>query len=411
MPTETAEEVNPGLRALFDVELPEEPTLAKAATDTDATAEFAPEPEKPKPAKPAEPEPTTTETVKPDAAKSDLTARLAPDFAAADETPPAAATEEDHPEVTEEMIKAETDPKRQASLRALGKALQELKNANRDLKSKSSTAPSVDAETKALLEQTQKERDELLARIERANLLDSPKFQKEHLEPRNKEFAQAIAIVKDSGADPAELQHAIGMNGKARVEALDELREKIPSEMMRGRFDRLIESIDNRTADINARLNNAKTEAEQERIQNKVRQQEEFQKIEKTIDALLASARRDLVDVDKFEVLQKVGKPGFELWDEQVDGIDSTARNIALKITPENIGIVAYSAASTDSFRRMFHAERAARIAVENELAEMKGAGPKITQERKAAAPDSSSNGSDTPDIIANLRAGKYQTR
>lgn len=393
----TPETINPSLKALFDIKVAE-------PEETDDFPEKTEDP--PHPAKPTEKETPVAapiEEKKPDA----LTSRLAPDFAAEVEEKPAAEVSTDI-EITEEMIAEEKNPKKQANLRELGKALEQYKKENRDLKSRPAVAPE-ETESKTLLETVTRERDDLLARVERANLLESPKFQRDYLEPRAKEFSNAQGIVKDAGADPAMLTRAISLTGKGRIEALDEIREAIPSDMMKGRFDRLIESIDNRTVEINERLANAKTAAQEQAKQETIQRHETSEKMTKELKSLLGAARSDLLENVKLETLQKVGKPGFEWWDEQVDEIDQVAEEILLKSTPQKAAVAAYLAASAGALRSMFQAERESNKAKDREIAELKGATPRLEADRSRPKPEK--DGIEPDDITARLREGFYKRK
>lgn len=393
-PPVTKETINPKLAALFEVQPVEsgessngnKPTNPPSATEpkVDLVVE---------PAKPAEP------VIDP------LRSKLAPDFPAItaepEQKPPVEA-----PTVTPEMLAAETDPKRRESLRKMGEQLDRYKKEAEELRQKAAT-PIEDAGVKAVLEQVTKERDELLSRIERVNLLESPKFQADHIIPRQKAFDSLAGLVKDYGSDIGALQRAMGSQGKAKIEALDAIREELPSAMLQSRFDRLVEDIENRTTTINEALRNSKQTAEELKRQETLSREERLQQEQKQWEGLLDAAHRNLLENHKLEPLQKVDRPGYEWWNTQADEIRSIAKDILLNATPEKAATAAVLAGSADAFRKMWLAERAAREAGDKELAELKGADPSLRTER--AAQTIEGDPTDSSSIIAGLRAGAYK--
>lgn len=398
----TAADVHPGLAALFELDIPPVAETPPNA-ETDVVEAFHRDTQPPPPEKV---DATKAEEKKLEpVAKSPLTARLAPDFAAA----PAKATDAaptDDAEITEEMIAAEQSPKKQADMRRLGETLTRYKRENADLKTKVNQVPSEDPESKRLLGEAQKQNEDLLERISRLDLTQNPVFQRDFLAPREKEFTDAQQIVKDYAGDVDKLKRAMALpHGTARTEILDELAEGISSPMMRRRFEDHISAIDTKTAAINDKLKNARHEDDNLKREEKANRHEQMVHTEKQLKGLLGSTRRDLVDNMKLEVLQKSGKPDYGWWDSQVDEIDQIAEEVLLKSTPEKAAVAAYLAASCGAYRSMFQAERDARMALEKELAEFRGAYPKTEAERKASVDTS---GIDPNDILANLKAGKY---
>lgn len=387
----TKETINPRLAALFDVKPVES---EESPNGTEPTA-VTPPPAAAPVAEPAKPEATTTDA---------LRSKLAPDFPAVTVEPEKPAVET--PTVTPEMLAAETDPKRKESLRKMGEQIDRFKKENEELRQKTA-APAEDAGVKALLEQVTKERDDLLARVERVSLLDSPKFQADHIIPRQKTFDSLVGLVKEYGSDAGTLQRAMGLQGKGRIEALDAIREELPSAMLQSRFDRLVEDIENRTTTINEALRNSKQTAEELRRQETLSREERLQQEHKQWKGLLDAAHRNLLENHKLEPLQKVDRPGYEWWNTQADEILSIAEDILLKATPEKAATAAVLAGSADAFRKMWLAERAAREAGDKELAELRGADPSLSSERPA--PKVEGETTDSSSIVARLRAGDYK--
>lgn len=359
------------------------------------------EPEKP-PVKPkVEPETPAVATVE-EPKKTDLASRLAPDFAA--QAKPDVPVET--VKITDEMIAAAKTPKAQADMRKFRESYERLEKENAELKAKPPVPE--DAETRMLYEAVRKERDELLEKVERANLYESPKFQQEHLVPRQKSFDRLYNIVKESGADPTSLQRALSMTpGKVRVETLDEIRAEIGSEMLKGQFDRLVEDIDSRTAEINEKVRNAKQTAQELKHAEALTREQQNAKITQEFETFLAAARRDSAQNIMPELFTKVDDPDLAWWNETIDRDDKVAREALFEITPQKAAYAAVFASKLGTVLEMWRNERKAREAVEKENRELKGADATLTADRRA--PKVEGDGIDTTDILARLHSGAYK--
>lgn len=409
MPVETAEpppttsappEKIARLTALFDipndlVDAPD-PAMPPAKEST------------PPPAKEPEKQPVAAPDAKPaEPTKDAVTSRLAPDFSkkADDPASPAAAPDAELADL-EQAIKDAPTEKARVDLGRFRDQLKSAKEEVRQLKARP-PAPAEDPQTPTLIAELTKERDELLGKVERYNLLDSPKFQKEFIQPRQKAFQTAESIVKEAGGDAALLQRAMALGGKARTELLDEIRESIPSEMMKGRFDRQIEAIDAKTAEINEKLADSKRALEESRRDETVQTHEQRQKQVKQLEGLLGSALSDLEENLGLAVLKKTGKPEFQWHDDNVDKIKALAKEIYLDATPEKAAYASVAAAAFDTVYAWWEAERQANQAKDQIIAELRGAEPSITAERQAAKVDG--DASDAESITARLRDGAYR--
>lgn len=396
-PPPTKTEAPASLKALFQI-----PSDLAEPTEPEVVPEV--EPETP-PIKPSvEPKTPPVVPVEEPKKKDDLTSRLAPDFATL-ETKPEVPVEPPL-KITDEMIAGAKTPKAQADMRKFRESYERLEKEVAELKARPAI-PAEDTETKTLLEMTKKERDDLLARLGRYDLQATPAFQEKYMKPRQQKFNDAYALVKESGGNPDALAGAMSLAGTPRIEALEEIAESIPGKMMRGRFERLIEGIDADSRIINEKLANAKREAEEEAKNEIIRRHENNEKTTRELKSLLGAARSSLLENSKLETLVKVGKPEFEWWDKQVDEIDEVAEEILLKSTPQKAAVAAYLAASAGAFRSMYQSERAARLAVEQENRELKGAEPNLTRER--IAPKIEGDGVEPADILARLQSGVYK--
>lgn len=374
-----------GLQAILDKHLP----TASSETPTEATEAVEAKPEK------------VVEEKKPEPAKDkkpSLLDRLAPDIT---EKPAETAPVVD--EIPEESPHAKTEKAREDH-RKWRKTHVALQEEVKSLRAKVAS-PAVDTGALAQIEQLTKEKQALAERLERTDLMSSPKFQNEFILPRNKMFEDAQGLLKDAGVDPALLSQALGMNGRARITAMDSILEEIPSQMLKDRFGRLIDGLDAKNRDINEQLKNAHTNLEQMTREEKAAEHAKFLGMEKQILAGLEQCGRDLADKMGIELLHKTGQKNYEWWDKQKDEIDSLAREIATKSTPDKIPIISYYAAMFGPQREMWKSERARAEAAEAENRELKGVEPTLGEDKRASKeiPDDADFKSV---ILGKLRAG-----
>jgi hypothetical protein len=246
-----------------------------------------------------------------------------------------------------------------------------------------------------------------LARLERYDLQAHPAFQEKYLKPRQQKFDDAYNLVKEAGGNPEELRRAMSLVGESRIEALEGIAESIPHQMMKGRFERLIEGIDADSRVINEKLANHRQTIQEEEKNETIRRHETNEKMAKEWKSLLGAARTDLMENVKLEALVKVDRPGFEWWNNQIDEDDAVAEEILLKSTPQKAAVAAVLASKCGTYRSMWQAERELTKAQAKEIAELKGAEPTLTRERIAAKAEG--DGVAPDDIISRLRAGGYK--
>lgn len=403
-PPETATPVttgtlNPELAKLFKVKVPDEPAPAAAPETKPNASPPAVPPEKEVPA-------AAPADAKPEAAKPDVNSRLAPDFS---KKPDAAASAAPDAELAEldAAIEVAPTPKAKADLAKFRGQLAELKKENATLKSRPAAAPEAESDYKALYEDTKKALEDASARIERTNLFESPKFINEHLAPRQKQFDRLSSMVKEAGGDPTALSRAIGMSGKGRIDALDEIRADIGSEMLKGQFDRIIEDIDARTVVINDKVHNAKATAQELQKSELLSREEQNAQQFKQFEGLLSHAERDAAENFMPELFQKVDHPDFAWWNEGIERDRKVAREALFEATPQKAAYAAVFASKAGTLYDMWKAEREASKAKDGIIAELRGAGPSLSAERASAKVDTEPATSDS--ILTKLQSGHYK--
>ncbi len=372
----------------------------------------APEPEDGEPPTPPEPEPAPEKT-----STQKTTLRLAPDM---DQPVPETKPAVPEFEITEEMIKAEKSPKKQADMRKAGEAIQKLRGEIARL-SQQPAQPVEDPGLSAVLEQQKAQISDLSSRLERRNAIDHPIFQQNFVQPRNQMAAQAVETVKEAGADADAFERALSLPGKHRTEALDDIVGSVDSHVLRARLERLIDGIDTKDREIAAALKDAKGLNERMAHDQKIAQHQMLQQQEKQLLSILDAVEHGLTEgldapdgtKTKLEVLQKVNRKGYEWWDTQVDEIRETAREILLKGTPQKIATAAVLAASCGAYKSLYENERKARIAAEKRNEASSDAEPDLKDRRSATT--TSTEFSPDEDItkvaLARLKRGDFNPR
>jgi hypothetical protein len=366
-----------------------------------------------------DPKPEVAEQpAKPETADSKSTLRLAPDFEAPEPKPEVAVPEI---EITDEMIDAEKSPKKQADMRKFRDALTALKGEVARLKEQPAAKPAEDAGLSAVVEQQRQQLADMSARLERQNAVAHPIFQQQFVQPRDAMFAQASETVKEAGGDVEAFERAMTLNGKNRTAALDEVVGNVESHILRTRLERLIDGIDSKEREINAALKDAKGLNEKMARDEKIARHEMIQRQEKELVSMLeATESRFLEGLDspeggkvKLEVLQKVGRKGYEWWDEQADDIRATAREILLKGTPQKIATAAVLAASCGAYKSLYENERRARMAAEKRNQAQDDAEPDLKDRRQTngAADEFGPDANITDVALARLRRGDFNKR
>lgn len=396
-------EMPEGLRNLLDRVLPSE---SGSDTGEQIEADDPPTEEKPET---EEKTPAKVEEKKAVHVQPDPASRLAPDLTI---KPGEKSGLEEHAVTDAELKELDTliegakSEKQKVDLRKFRVLLQNTISENATLKAKPA-APAEDTGQQAMIEKLRTQNHELLARIERVDLAASPKFQRDFVQPRNKLFAEAKTVLKDAGADPEALDQAMGLMGKARIDAFDAIVESIPSQTLRDRFGRLIDGVDAKNREINEALGNARKNSEQNKKQEMIANHEAILKQEAELKTALAIARRDLAENAKIPVLQKTGDPNYAWWDKIVDEVDVTAEFFMLKATPEMLPKIAYGAAMVDPLLDMFHSERKARLAAEKRLAAIEGAEPGLGEDKRKPKDSEVSDDADIKTaVFARLRSG-----
>ena len=329
------------------------------ATPPPDTATPAAEPEK----KPEEKKP-----------EDDFTSLLAPDFSDPTVAPP--VSQEDHPQITDEMIEATPGEKGKADMRRFRENYNKVINENRELRQKADNG----GVSNEVVVQLQGENKELLERIERINLIESPRFQAEKIMPRKKIYDQAVELLTEAEIDPTLLAKAMPLRGRARADVMDEITEGITSNTMQKKFLGMVDRMDEMTDDINQALSNARLQNEELRKKDTIERHQNGEKSVAEMRNLLAAQSSRLST--EIEFLKKSSNPNHTQWNNDIEQVHKVAEHILLNASPEEAATSSLLAPMALMVLKYYRHERNARKAAEKALAERDGASPSIQPDR-----------------------------
>lgn len=241
---------------------------------------------------------------------------------------------------------------------------------------------------------------ELSPLVEQTNLQRHPNFIATFTQPRAKLLEMAQKTVKDFGGDPAVLEKALSLNGRARSEALDEIYSEVTSTSEREELAGMVRNIkmlDQGASDAiqNAKLHNEKL-AEQERLQN-------FQTHEKRVENVkgnLALAEKFLRDEHNFEILKDTTDPELKKTQDQ---IRSTAERLMLQTEdPAELSAAAYMAASCGVYRNIAKGQLEKIKSLEARLKDYEESEPTLNGDRPNASKTDDEH-DDQEDFVGNL--------
>lgn len=188
-----------------------------------------------------------------------------------------------------------------------------------------------DAETSKLIEDLKARNQQLTTIVEQKAIRDLPWFQENFTQPR-----QALVSVAEKALDLAgieeprkHLEKAMGLNGRERIAALDQLFEAIESPTLKTKLENSIAQIevldDKESAFLADREGNTEKMLAAQRAQQheQMVRQEQFVKegLQRTVDFLS----------DKNAFFRKSGKPGYEKWDSRLEEDRKVMEELSLR--------------------------------------------------------------------------------
>lgn len=251
-----------------------------------------------------------------------------------------------------------------------------------------------DPDAKARIQQLEGQLQQWSGIIEQVNIEAHPWFQANFTVPKQQILEGAKTVYQEVGGNPDELEAALSLKGKTRVDKLEALLEEIPSKMIRGKIERAadqLETIDGKRTEL---LKNKAGISKQLQAEEQVNRSRMVEQIEREVRSNLVDAEKTLRDEFKLEVFKTVDDPNYQWWNDEIKQSNERAEHIMLKTSdPKELAIAAHLAARFPVVRTLWLEERAARVAAEVKLAKYEDTEPSLGGKGK-----SSENGSEDDD-------------
>jgi len=283
------------------------------------------------------------------------------------------------------------DPKRAAQWDELhGKAStfekQAKENAKKatELEAKIKEFEAKGKDTEALqtkLVDLEKQNQEYLALVRQVNVELDPEFRAKHIDGRKKLIDAAKTIVDESGGNPSDVETALNLTGKARVEALATVADGMSS-FQQGRLGRIIDELSNLDAEALSKRTSPDKYLEQRAKEEEARQFKEVEERNRIANSAYESAVQKASS--ELEVLRRV--EGMDEWNKQGQEILSKAKELwTSNRDPEVAARKIIDGFSAPVYRQLFLDQRTENASIRKELEEAKaelkklyGNGPRI---------------------------------
>lgn len=236
-----------------------------------------------------------------------------------------------------------------------------------------------DPDAQARVKELETQNQQMSAIVQRASLENHPEFQAKYDIPRKQLTEMAKTAFSDAGGDPAEMEAALSLTGKARIEKLEELLGRVSSDLLKRKIERANENLELVEADRSRTLQNQGEVLKQLQEKDQATRHKAFEEYEKTTKQNLVRATEILRDEHKFEVFKTVDDPNYQWWNDQFKKMQDSAETIMLKTSdPTELAVAAQLAVAAPVYRAMFHEERKARITAEDRLKQYEDGEPGI---------------------------------
>lgn len=231
----------------------------------------------------------------------------------------------------EEVVKSELDDipapkdeKAKGNFEALRtKAKEHEKRANdlqkqfEELK-KTSNVEELNAKLAAL----EKQNSEYSDIVSKARVEMHPEFQEKYVKGRNKLMDQAKQIVSESGGEANDIETALNLQGKPRVDALREIATQLDS-FQSGRLGRVVDALTELDGEASGKIKDSQKAWQEMQIGDKAKAEAKQREFSKAITESFQDASKSLSA--ELEVLQKI--EGADWWNEQADKILKDAKH------------------------------------------------------------------------------------
>ena len=241
------------------------------------------------------------------------------------------------------------------------------------------------------MEKALSDRDQKLleyeAKVARFDLESSESFQREIVEPFNREIQRAKAFADEVDANPEELSEALSLVGKARANALRDMGLDLDP-VQSGRLGRIIEKMDELHERAESERSNAKMFLDQRAERERLDKLSEHGEFVKTKFLQFEDTTKQMRS--RLEILNQVD--GHHDWNTKSRGVVESARAYIQDNPYADVEAV-IEAKAMPVYRELFLETREREAALESKVAEMEkelkaihGRSPSLTQRGHAAA-------------------------
>lgn len=282
------------------------------------------------------------------------------------------------------------DAKGRAGWEALKKTAREesTKRAELEKQIEEWKSKSRDHET---MEKALSDRDQKLleyeTKVARVDLESSESFQREIVEPFNREIQRAKAFADEVDVNPGELSEALSLVGKARANALRDMGLDLDP-VQSGRLGRIIEKMDELHERAESERSNAKMFLDQRMERERLDKLSEHGEFVKTKFLQFEDTTKQMRS--RLEILNQVD--GHHDWNTKSRGVVESARAYIQDNPYADVEAV-IEAKAMPVYRELFLETREREAALESKVAEMEkelkaihGRSPSLTQRGPAAA-------------------------
>ena len=282
------------------------------------------------------------------------------------------------------------DSKGKAGWEALKKTAREesTKRAELEKQIEEWKSKSRDHET---MEKALSDRDQKLleyeTKVARVDLESSESFQREIVEPFNREIQRAKAFADEVDVNPEELSEALSLVGKARANALRDMGLDLDP-VQSGRLGRIIEKMDELHERAESERSNAKMFLDQRMERERLDKLSEHSEFVKTKFLQFEDTTKQMRS--RLEILNQVD--GHHDWNTKSRGVLESARAYIQDNPYADVEAV-IEAKAMPVYRELFLETREREAALESKVAEMEkelkaihGRSPSLTQRGPAAA-------------------------
>ena len=240
--------------------------------------------------------------------------------------------------------------------------------------------PVLDDQTKGQLEFLQNQNKEMAAHLERMSVETHQDFQQNIIRPMHGAWMEAAKIVQEAGGNPDDLAKALTLSGKSHFEALDEIFSGLP-ESAKAEAQPAIAAYRRLDDRRKAAIADAPRTIQALKQQDLQRQHDFLQKQKSEMSAMFDDAVRILRDEAKVEIFQTSTDPDAKWWNDQAETLVNASKKLYLDNTDlKRTAMACLLAPAADVYRKMWMAERAARLKIDKTQRDRYGSEPTLSE-------------------------------